>query len=209
MGEWEKRALRAPGHLHTPVSRSPFTNQSMLKKILIGLTVIVAGVIAAAFVKSPDYRVERSLVIAAPVEKIFPMFDNHRKFNEWNPWAKMDPEAKNTYSGPESGVGAVASWEGDKVGKGSATITESKPNERIVERMDWLKPMEGVSTVEFTFKPEGDGKTKVTWAMYGKNEGLLTRVVSLFMDCESMCGPEFEKGLAAVAKLVTTPTATP
>ena len=209
MGEWEKRALRAPGHLHTPVSRSPFTNQSMLKKILIGLTVIVAGVIAAAFVKSPDYRVERSLVIAAPVEKIFTMFDNHRKFNEWNPWAKMDPEAKNTYSGPESGVGAVASWEGDKVGKGSATITESKPNERIVERMDWLKPMEGVSTVEFTFKPEGDGKTKVTWAMYGKNEGLLTRVVSLFMDCESMCGPEFEKGLADVAKLVTTPTATP
>ena len=209
MGEWEKCPLRPSGHIHTPVSCGQFTNQGMLKKILLGLAVIVAGVIAAAFVKSPDYRVERSLAIAAPAEKIFPMFDNHRKFNEWNPWVKMDPEVKNTYTGPESGVGAVASWDGDKVGKGSATITESKVNERIVERMDWLKPMEGVSTVEFTFKAEGDGKTKVTWAMYGKNEGLLSRVVSLFMDCESMCGPEFEKGLADVAKLVTTPTANP
>ena len=177
----------------------------MLKKLLIALAVLVVGIFAAALLKSPDFRVERSLVIAAPAEKLFPYFDNHKKFNEWNPWAKMDPEAKNTYSGPESGVGAVASWDGKMVGKGSATITESKPNERIIERMDWLEPMQGVSTVEFTFKPESEGKTKVTWAMYGTNQGLLSKVMSLVFNCESMCGPEFEKGLADVAKLVTTP----
>jgi uncharacterized protein YndB with AHSA1/START domain len=177
----------------------------MLTKILIVIAVLVAGVVIAAFVKSPNYRVERSLVIAAPAEKLFPHFNNHREFNKWNPWMKMDPEARNTYSGPESGVGAVASWEGKKCGKGSSTITESIPNERIVERMDWLKPLEGVSTVEFTFQHEGEGKTKVTWAMYGKNEGLLARAMSLFMDCESMCGPVFEKGLADLAKLVATP----
>jgi uncharacterized protein YndB with AHSA1/START domain len=177
----------------------------MLKKILIGIAVLIIGVIAAALLKSPEFRVERSLVIAAPAEKIFPWFNHPRKFNEWNPWVKMDPAAKNTYSGPESGVGAVSSWDGEKVGKGSATITESQPNERIVERMDWLEPMAGTSTVEFTFKPEGEGKTKVTWAMYGTNQGLMSKVVSLFMDCESMCGPEFEKGLAEVAKLVATP----
>ena len=177
----------------------------MLKKILIGLALLVIGIIAVALLKSPDFRVERSLVIAAPAEKLFPYFDNHKKFNEWNPWAKMDPDAKNTYTGPDSGVGAVASWDGKMVGKGSATITECKENERIVERMNWLAPMEGVSTVEFTFRPEGDGKTKVTWAMYGKNEGLMAKVMSLFMSCEKMCGPEFEKGLADVAKLVATP----
>jgi uncharacterized protein YndB with AHSA1/START domain len=177
----------------------------MLKKIILALAALIIGIIATALLKSPDYRVERSLVIAAPAEKLFPYFDNHKKFNEWNPWSKMDTEAKNTYSGPESGVGAVASWDGKITGKGSATITESKPNERIVERMDWLEPMQGVSTVEFTFKPEGDGKTKVIWAMYGKNEGLLARLMSMVMDCESMCGPEFEKGLADVAKLVAKP----
>jgi len=178
----------------------------MLKKILIVLAVLIIGIIVVALLKSPDFRVERSLVIDAPAEKIFPYFNNHKKFNEWNPWAKMDPEAKNTYSGPESGVGAAASWDGKKVGKGTATITEFVPNERIVERMEWLEPMEGVSTVEFTFTPEGEGKTKVSWVMYGKNEGLMAKVVSLFMDCESICGPEFEKGLADVAKLVTAPT---
>lgn len=177
----------------------------MLRKILIGIAVLIVVILAAALLKSPDYRVERSLVIDAPAEKIFPYFNSPRKFNEWNPWVKMDPEAENTYSGPEAGVGAVASWDGKKVGKGSATITGSTPNERIVERMDWLEPMEGVATVEFTFQPEGEGKTKVTWAMYGTNDGLMSKVVSLFMDCESICGPEFEKGLADVAKLVSTP----
>jgi hypothetical protein len=41
--------------------------------------------------------------------------------------------------------------------------------------------------------------------MYGRNEGLLARMISLVMDCETMCGPEFEKGLADMAKLVAAP----
>ncbi len=181
----------------------------MFKKILIGMAVIIAVVLAAAMLKSPDFRVERSLVIAAPPERLFPWFSNHRKFNEWNPWLKMDPDAKNIYIGPESGVGAVAAWDGKKVGKGSATITECKANERIVERMDWLEPMQGVSTVEFSFTPVTDGGTKVTWAMYGTNRNLAAKVMSIFMDCESMCGPQFEKGLADVAKLVASQAAKP
>ncbi len=44
----------------------------MLKKILIGLAVIVVGVLAVALLQSPDFRVERSIVIAAPAEKVFP-----------------------------------------------------------------------------------------------------------------------------------------
>lgn len=180
----------------------------MLKKILIGLVVLIVGIIAAALLKSPDFRVERSITIAAPPEAVFVWFNSHKKFNEFNPWLKMDPDAKVEYAGPEIGVGAISTWDGKLTGKGKATITESKPNELIRLRMDWLEPMEGVSTVDYLFKTEG-GKTTVTWAMYGKNEGLMPKVISLFMDCEAMCGPEFEKGLAAVAKLATAPAAAP
>ena len=180
----------------------------MLKKILIGLAVLILGVIVAALLKSPDFRVERSITVAAPPEAVFVWFNSHKKFNEFNPWLKMDPSAKVEYLGPETGVDAASTWEGKMTGKGKATITESKPNELIRLRMDWLEPMEGVSTVDYTFKAEGD-KTTVTWAMYGKNEGLMPKLVSLFMDCESMCGTEFEKGLADMAKLVTAPAAKP
>jgi uncharacterized protein YndB with AHSA1/START domain len=173
----------------------------MIKKILLGLVALIALLLIVPFFRSEDFRVERSHTFSAKPETLFAYFNSHKKFNEWNPFTKMDPSAKNTYTGPESGVGAVASWVGDKTGEGSATITESKPNELIRERMDWKKPIEGVSTVEFTFQPEGD-KTKVTWAMYGKN-GYVGKLMSLFMDCESMCGPMFESGFADLDKLVT------
>ena len=68
-------------------------------------------------------------------------------------------------------------------------------------RMDWKRPIEGTSTVDFTFKPQGDKLTVVTWAMYGKN-GFTGKLVSMFMDCDKMCGPQFEKGLADLGTLV-------
>lgn len=179
----------------------------MIKKALLGLAGLIAILLVVAAFKSPDFRVERSLTIAAPAEAVFPWFNSHKKFNEFNPWLKMDPDAKVEYSGPESGVGAISTWDGKKTGKGKATITESKPNESVRLRMDWIAPMEGVSTVDYIFKPEG-GKTTVTWAMYGKSN-FMGRLFSVFMDCESMCGPEFEKGLAAVAKIVATSNPAP
>ena len=172
----------------------------MLKKILIGLAAVVAIFLIVAATRPADFRVERSRTIAAPAAALFDQVNDHKKFQKWNPWDKMDPSSKTTYSGADSGVGAVASWVGEMVGEGSATITESKPGELVRQRMDWKKPMEGVSTVDFTFRAEGD-KTKVTWAMYGKNN-FMGKVMSMFMDCEKMCGPEFEKGLADLEKVV-------
>ena len=174
----------------------------MLKKILIGVVVVIAAFLVFVVTRPADFRVERSATIAAPAQALFEQVNDHHKFNAWNPFLKVDPNVKNTYSGPDSGVGAVCSWDGNKdIGAGSATITESKPGELVRERMDWKRPMEGIATVEFTFKPQGD-KTTVTWAMYGRN-GFMGKLVSIFMDCDKMCGPPFEQGLADLGKIVT------
>ena len=175
----------------------------MIKKILLGLVAVIALFIIYAATRPADFRVERSLAIAAPSLALFEQVNDHHKFNAWNPFLKMDPNVKNTYSGPATGVGAVCSWDGNReIGAGSATITESKPGELVRERMDWKRPMTGTSTVEFRFKPDGD-KTVVTWAMYGKI-GFMGKAVSIFMDCDKMCGPQFEQGLADLGKVVAT-----
>ena len=174
----------------------------MLKKILIAGVVVVVVFLIFVVTRPVDFRVERSLAIAAPAMALFDQVNDHHKFNQWNPFLKLDPNVKNTYSGPDAGVGAVCSWDGNKdVGAGSATITESKSGELVRERMDWKRPMEGIATVDFTFKPDGD-KTVVTWAMYGKN-GFMGKLVSIFMNCDKMCGPPFEQGLADLGKIVT------
>lgn len=172
----------------------------MFKIIIVGLVAIIAIILIVAAFQPAEFRVERRRTIIAPAAVLFDQVNDHKKFEKWNPWQKMDPESKTTYSGTESGVGAIASWKGKKVGEGSATITESKPGELVRQRMEWKAPMEGISTVDFTFKPEGD-KTTVTWAMYGTNH-FMGKLMSVFMNCESMCGPEFEKGLADLEKVV-------
>ena len=178
----------------------------MIKKLLIGVAALIVIFLIVVATRPADFRVERSARLSASPEALFENVNNHHKFVVWNPFLKLDPNVKNTYSGPEAGVGAVCSWDGNKdIGAGSSTIIESKPNELVRCRMDWKRPMEGVAFVDFTFKPVGD-KTTVTWAMYGTNN-FLGKAVSLFMDCDKICGPQFAQGLADLGKVVTTATA--
>jgi hypothetical protein len=181
--------------------------KTMMINILIGLVAVIAIFLVVVAMRPADFRVERSATISAPPAVLFAQVNDHHKFAAWNPFLKLDPNVKNTYSGPDSGVGAVCSWEGNsKIGAGSATIIESKPDELVRQRMDWKRPMEGTSTVEFTFKPDAD-KTIVTWAMYGKNN-FMGKLFSLFMDCEKMVGPQFEQGLADLGKVVSVASST-
>jgi len=173
----------------------------MIIKVFIGLAVLVVLFLFFVAARPADFRVERSATLAATPAALFEQVNDHHRFTVWNPFMKLDPNVKNTFTGPDSGVGAMCSWDGNRnIGAGSATIVESRPSELVRLRMDWKRPMEGVATVDFTFKPVGD-KTVVTWAMYGKN-GFMGKLVSLFMECDKMCGPQFEQGLADLGKVV-------
>ncbi len=173
----------------------------MIKKILLGLAAIIVIFLIVVSLQPGEFKVERQATLAAPAATLFEHVNDHQKFQQWSPWAKLDPNVKNTYSGSESGVGAVCSWQGDSsVGAGSSTIIESKPGELVRMRMDWKEPMTGTSTVDFIFKPEGD-KTVVTWRMYGP-QTFMGKAMGLFMDCEKMCGDQFEKGLANLGEVV-------
>ena len=160
----------------------------MIKKILIGLAALIVVFLIVVAMQPNDFKVSRSATLAASAAALFEQVNDHHKFAAWNPWMKLDPKVKNTCSGAPSGVGAVCRWEGDSnVGAGTSTIIESRPGELVRFKMDWRKPMEGTSTVDFTFKPEGD-KTVVTWSMYGKN-GSMAKAVSLFIGSIGRCRP--------------------
>lgn len=175
----------------------------MFRKIfIIGASVVVALLalfLIAAALQPDDFSVERSATFDASPAALFAQVNDHRNFVKWNPFNELDPDVKNTFSGTDSGVGAVCYWKGNsRTGAGSSTIIESKPNELVRLRMDFKEPMENTSTVDFTFKPEGD-KTLVTWKMYGP-QNFVGKAFSLVMSTEKMCGPMFEKGLASMEK---------
>lgn len=176
----------------------------MLKKLLIALVVIgviIAVVAGVAAMQPSDFRVERSATMNAPPAAVFEQVNDFHKWEAWSPWAKLDPAAKNSFEGASSGKGAIFKWDGNnEVGKGSMTLTESKPNDLIRIRLDFEKPFAGTNTAEFTFKPEGS-QTVVTWSMYGQ-KCFVSKVFCLFMNMDKMIGSKFEEGLASMKSIV-------
>jgi hypothetical protein len=144
-----------------------------------------------------EFIVSRSTKISASPGKAFPHVNDLHKWEAWSPWAKMDPNAKNTFEGSPSGTGAAMSWDGNKkIGAGRMTIIGSEANELIRLKLEFIRPFKAANTAEFTFKPE-DNQTVVTWSMTGKNN-FFFKAFGLFMDFDKMIGRDFEKGLTAM-----------
>jgi uncharacterized protein YndB with AHSA1/START domain len=175
--------------------------KSLFKRILFVLLALIGVLLVVIAIQPSDFRVSRSATMAAPQAAVFEQVNDFHKWEAWSPWAKMDPNAKNTFEGPTSGVGSIIRWDGNSdVGAGSMTILESEPNERVQLKLDFIRPFEGTSDVEFTFKPEVD-QTAVTWSMAGKNN-FMAKAIGLVMDCEKMVGEQFDKGLASMKSIV-------
>lgn len=170
-----------------------------MMKILVGvlavLAVCVVAVLAYAATKPDNFRYERSTVIAASPETIYPYLNDLKLGQTWSPFEDLDPDMERNLSEQTSGEGASYAWSGDSnAGEGKITIVDSVPNERVTLDLDFVRPMEGHSTVDYILQPEGDG-TKMIWAMHGE-QPYIGKLMSVFIDCEKMIAENFEKGFA-------------
>lgn len=172
----------------------------MLTYILIGLAVLIVGFLLAASFQPNSFRYTRTALFKAPPEVVFPQINDLHNWNAWSPWARMDPNATNGYSGPESGVGASFTWDGKKVGSGKMTVTDSRPVEFVQFRLEFFKPFTATNTAEFKLQREGDS-TRVTWSMFGPNK-FIGKVMGLLMNCDKMCGTQFEQGFENLRGIV-------
>lgn len=172
----------------------------MFKKIGIAVGALVLLFVALVAIQPSEFTVTRTTTIAAPPSAVFPLVNNFHVWNGWSPWEKLDPSMKKTFSGPETGKGAVYEWSGnDKVGSGRMEITDSRENAQINIKLDFITPFAASNTTVFTFAPEGQG-TKVVWAMSGHNN-FVSNAFCLFMNMDKMVGGDFEKGLADMKKI--------
>jgi uncharacterized protein YndB with AHSA1/START domain len=169
--------------------------------ILLTLAAIVVGLVIVIAMQPADFRVERSATIPGPPEEVFAQVNDFHAWKEWSPWAKLDPQSKETYEGSAAGTGAIFKWSGNnEVGEGMMTLTDSQPNDLIRIKLDFIRPFAATNTTEFTFKPEGD-QTLVTWSMSGQNT-FMSKAIHLVMDMDKMVGGNFEQGLAQMKSVV-------
>ena len=163
--------------------------------IAVVLAIIIVAILILAATKPGTFRIERTAVVNAPAEKVFPLIADFHQWLNWSPWEGRDPALKRTYSGAERGKGAVYAWEGNKnVGSGRMEILEAATPSKIVIKLDFLKPFEAHNTAEFTMLPQG-AATKVVWVMHGPAP-FMSKLMQVFMSFDNMIGKDFEAGLA-------------
>ena len=112
--------------------------------VLLGVAVLIVAAVLLIAARQPDTsRVQRSARIAAPAERIFPMINDLRLMNGWNPFVKKDPNLKGTYTGPAGGPGATYDFQGNKeVGTGRIQIVEAVSPSRVTMKLDMTAPMQ-------------------------------------------------------------------
>jgi len=169
----------------------------MFTNILIGVAILLVLLVVAVALRPADFSITRSATVSAPPSVVFALVNDFHRWRDWSPWENIDPALKRTYAGPPSGEGAVYSWAGNnQVGEGRMTITESRPSDRIVIKLEFLKPFAAINTTVFTFQAQGD-QTAVTWTMSGKNN-FMAKAFGLFMNMDKLVGGQFEQGITQI-----------
>jgi hypothetical protein len=164
-----------------------------LKWLFYLIAAIALIVVGGSFLLPAQAVVTRSIEIAAPPDKAFAIVGDLRRFNEFSPWADLDPNIKYTFEGPESGVGQKMNWTSDNadVGSGSQTITKSEPPNFVESALDF--GMRGKSVATWDLVPSTTG-TKATWAFKADLDGIPAKWFGLMFD--RWIGADYEKGLA-------------
>ena len=172
--------------------------------IAVVLAIAIAVVLILAATKPDTFSVRRAATVKAPPEKIFSLINDFHQWGTWSPWENKDPAMKRSYSGAESGKGAIYAWDGNKnVGSGRMEILDASQPSKIVIKLDFFKPFEAHNTAEFTMLPQGDASnaaTDINWQMHGPAP-FMSKVMQVFMNVDRMVGKDFEIGLANLKRL--------
>lgn len=138
----------------------------MLMPILIAIAAIIVVFVIVVAMRPDDFRVTRTATLSAPPAVVFAQVNDFHKWEAWSPWAKLDPACKNSYEGSAAGTGAIFSWSGNnKVGEGRMTTLESRSQNLIRIKIQFLRPFKAINTAEFTFQAQGN-QMVMTWSMF-------------------------------------------
>lgn len=147
-----------------------------------------------------EVYIERSININASPATIYDELIGFENFSERSAWYDKDPNAEYTISGPAKGIGAKMSWKSEKpdVGSGSITVEAVDKDKMVLYRMNFGFP--GEQFARFILTPQENG-TKVTWTYEEKPESFV-KAMYVFVDMESMLGPDYEKGLKKLKNFI-------
>jgi len=180
----------------------------MIKRLALGTVAVLVAAVAVLVgltLTRPDrYLVQREVEIAAAPAAVFANLADLRRWAKWSPWEAREPGMRRSYAGPPAGVGASYAWEGNEVGSGKLTVSESAPPSQLRLRLQFVKPFAEENELAFELTPLS-AATRVRWSMSGPAR-FGARLLGLFGNVDPLIGRDLELGLAQLKKLSEEPS---
>lgn len=166
-------------------------------KVLLGITgVALLAAIIVLFAAPTHLHMERKITIHAPQATVWQHIVLFKNFNQWNAWGKLDSAAQYTITGQDGAVGAVDSWQGEKVGEGKLEHIKLEPYKKVQQKLSFAGPSKSTADVFFHLKEE-KGQTVVTWGVDSDFPRPLN-VISLLL--RGSLERDYDAGLAALKR---------
>ena len=174
-----------------------------MKKILIGLIVVVVLVVLSAVVAGlmlpTEYSIEERVTIQADVAKVHEFVGELTKWKEWAPWEQEDPSIVTTFGATTTGVGASQTWTSDQ-GNGELTFTACDPKTGIAYDMAFIMGETRSPATSAMKYVVGEGTTEVIWTMEGDVADFMPPVLGGLMNVamKAQIRSMFQTGLASL-----------
>jgi hypothetical protein len=172
--------------------------KTFLKVVVLTVALLaIAFVGIGQFVLDGKYDIARETTINAKPEAVHAQVGDLREWPNWLPFTKHDKTYKTEIE-QATGVGAHQHWSNGR-SSGELTFTKSDPEKGIEYDMlfDGKIPSKG----SLLYTPAGDA-TKVTWRMWGQNDGLMGHWMGWLMP--KIMPALFDEGLADLKAKVET-----
>ncbi|MBO3697001.1 GyrI-like domain-containing protein [Roseivirga sp. E12] len=135
----------------------------------------------------PKMNISRSVLVNAPIEKIFSTLNDFNHWSSWSPWLIMEPNTRVTVREDAK----YYEWKGGRVGEGNMTVLNERENESIDYDLVFLKPWKSQAKVSFYMKQVGES-IQVTWTM---DSSLPFFMFWMKKQMEAFVGMDYERGL--------------
>ncbi len=164
------------------------SHMKFLKITALVLVAVLALALIAAALLPKDFDSHREIIINQPKQEVYDYIKYIKNQDNFGVWQLSDPDLKASFEGEDGQVGFKYSWESDKLGKGSQTLTYLQEGERMESELDFGfgEPAKAYFQLEET----APDQTKVTWGLTGRSPYPLN-LMNLFFDV----GRDFEQGL--------------
>jgi uncharacterized protein YndB with AHSA1/START domain len=165
----------------------------MALKIALLILLLIVLLLLFAATKPNSFRVQRSITMHAPQERVFALINDLHAWDAWSADNDGGTVAK-IYTGPASGKGAMAEWDAaGRAGSAKMLITESVPPSRVSVNVDWRKPFEAHNLNEFTMQPRGE-EIEITWNIQASNSYSM-KLIGIFVNMKSEFAKHMDSGL--------------